>query len=78
MTTPKPRTDAAQKVYEAAHASWVTKDDPEHIAAATLRAAADQADSLMERCGDPCTAEGRSDLRDALLAIATEMEGHHG
>ena len=78
MSTPKPRTDAAQAVYEAAHNAWVTKDDPSPIAAAALRAAADQADSLMERCGDPCTAEGRSDVRDALLEIATELEGANG
>ncbi|MCE2836642.1 MAG: hypothetical protein LW834_06740 [Cyanobium sp. 49614_E6] len=78
MSDSKRRTDAAQAVYEAAHQAWVTKDSPEPIAAATLRAAADQADSLMERCGSPQQAEGRPDWFDALLEIATELEGHHG
>lgn len=42
MTTPKPRNDAAQAIYEAAHKAWVTNDDPSLIAGAALRAAAAQ------------------------------------
>ena len=42
MTTPKPRTAAAQKVYKAAHNAWVKKFDSCSIAAAALRAAAAQ------------------------------------
>jgi hypothetical protein len=67
MSTPKPRTDAAQKVYEAAHEAWVTKDDPEHIAAATIRA-------LVTNHGTKTM--GSIILNgDDLLAIATELEG---
>ena len=64
MTDTKRRTDAAQAVYGAAHKAWVTKDDPEHIATASLRAAA----PLMQFVQD----------HEKLLAIATELEGHHG
>jgi hypothetical protein len=64
MSTPKARTDAAQAVYEAAHEAWATKDDPSSIAAAALRAAA----PMMQFVQD----------HKKLLAIATELEGHHG
>ena len=63
MSNTKRRTDAAQAVYEAAHEAWVTLDDPEHIAAATLRAAA----PLMQFVQD----------HEKLLAIAIELEGHY-
>jgi hypothetical protein len=78
MTTSKPRTDAAQAVYLGAHEAWVTKDDPEHIAAAALRAAVDHIDLLIERCASPQEAEGRLAVLDGFLAIATELEGHNG
>ena len=71
MSTTKARTDAAQAVYEAAHEAWVTKDDPEHIAAATIRA-------LVTNHGTK-TMGGSIILNgDAVLEIATELEGHHG
>ena len=76
MTTPtKPRTDAAQRLYEAVHKVWVTTDDPSFIAAAALRAAVDHIDLLIERCASPQEAEGRLAVLDAFLAIATELEG---
>ena len=64
MTTPNPLSPPAQAVYEAAREAWVTKDDPEGIAAATLRAAA----PLMQFVQD----------HEKLLAIATELEGSDG
>jgi len=71
MSTPNGRTDAAQAVYEAAHEAWVTKDDPEHIAAATIRA-------LVINHGTP-TLGGSVILNgNFLLTIATELEGHNG
>jgi hypothetical protein len=84
MTTPtKPRTDAAQKVYEAAHEAWITKDDPEHIAAAALRAAAAQI--AAEEVPPHVTGDaywpwrnGRATAEEHLLAIATELEGANG
>ena len=71
MNTPKPRTDAAQAVYEAAHEAWVTRDDPDLIAAATIRA-------LVINHGTP--APGGSVILNGnfLITIATELEGHHG
>jgi hypothetical protein len=78
MSTPKPRTDAAQTVYEAAHEAWVTKDDPSSIGAATLRAAVDQIDQLIGRSYSPQGAEDRSAVLDAFLEIATELEGVNG
>ena len=67
MNDSKRRTDAAQAVYKAAHDAWVTKDDPEHIAAATLRA-------LLENHGT-ITRGGAVVLNgDDVLAIATELE----
>ena len=71
MSTPKGRTDAAQAVYQAAHNAWVTKDDPEHIAAATIRA-------LVTNHGTK-TMGGSIILNgDAVLEIATELEGING
>jgi hypothetical protein len=66
MSTPRPRTDAAQAVYEAAHEAWVTKDDPERIAAATIRA-------LVTNHGTK-TMGGIILNGDAVLDIATELE----
>jgi hypothetical protein len=71
MSTSKPRTAAAQAVYEAAHEAWVTQDDPSSIAAATIRA-------LVTNHGTK-TMGGSIILNgDAVLAIATEMEGANG
>ena len=70
MSAPKGRTDAAQAVYEAAHNAWATKDDPERIAAATIRA-------LVTNHGTK-TMGGIILNGDALLAIATELEGANG
>jgi hypothetical protein len=78
MIEPKLRTDAAQKVYEAANEAWVTKDDPASIAAAALRAAVDHIDLLIKRCGSPQDAEGRSAVLDGFLEIAAELEGANG
>jgi propanediol dehydratase small subunit len=84
MIEPKPRTDAAQKVYEAAHEAWVTKHDPTSIAAAAFRAAAAQI--AAEEVPPHLTGDvywpwrnGRGTAEEHLLAIATELEGeHHG
>jgi hypothetical protein len=76
--TPKTRTDAAQAVYQAAHNAWVTKDDPEHIAAAALRAAADRTECLIGDTPNPKFAEGVLAAAHLMDLIATELEGHHG
>jgi hypothetical protein len=83
MIEPKPRTDAAQAVYEAAHEAWVTKDDPSSIAAAALRAAAAQI--AAEEVPPYLTGNlywpwrnGRATAEEHLLAIATELKGANG
>jgi hypothetical protein len=83
VTTPKPRTDAAQAVYEAAYEAWVTKDDPSSIAAAALRAAAAQI--AAGKVPPHVTGDvywpwqnGRATAEEHLLAIATELEGPNG
>jgi hypothetical protein len=43
---------AAQAVLDAAHEAWITKDDAPSIAAAALRAAADQVERRGERGDD--------------------------
>ena len=75
---------AAQAVMEASHEAWVTKDDPISIAAAVLRAAADQ---VVPELQEPdwgayvdmhCDIELYTDhqrKRSVLLAIAAELEG---
>ena len=78
MIEPKPRTDATQAVYEAAHEAWVAKDDPSSIAAATLRAAVDQISRLIGSSYSPQEAERRFAVLDAFHQIATELEGPHG
>jgi hypothetical protein len=71
MTRRKQRSAAAQKIYEAAHEAWVTKDDPEHIAAATIRA-------LVTNHGTK-TMGGSIILNgDAVLDIAIELERANG
>jgi hypothetical protein len=71
MTRRKPRSAAAQKIYEAAHEAWYKKDDPEHIAAATIRA-------LVTNHGTK-TMGGSIILNgDAVLDIAIELERANG
>ncbi len=81
MTTPtKPRTDAAQRLYEAVHKVWVTTDDPGFIAAAALRAAAAQmikTDDLSDIVEDVIRGSERHHQAGWLHTIATELEGHH-
>jgi hypothetical protein len=83
MTTTKPRTDAAQAVYEAVHKVWVTTDDPSFIAAAALRAVAAQI--AAEEVPPHVTGDvywpwrnGRATAEEHLLAIATELKGTNG
>jgi hypothetical protein len=81
MTTPKPLSPAAQKVYESAHEAWVTKDDPSSVAAAALRAAAMQmikTDDLADTMEDVIRGAERHHQAGWLHTIATELEGHRG
>ena len=75
---------AAQAVLDAAMEAWYTKDDAPSIAAAALRAAADQVAPYMEEpewgaCDYMnCDIELYTDhqrKRTALLAIAAELRG---
>ncbi len=70
MTTPNPRRLAAQAVLVA---FWKHPGDRSALAAA-FRAAVDNFDYLIERCGSPQDAEGRSAVLDGFLAIASELE----
>jgi hypothetical protein len=71
----------AQAVYDAAFEPWETLDKPELIAAAALRAAADQVAPGVYFAytgnGDwDHGMEARNDtIREAILAIADELEG---
>jgi hypothetical protein len=83
MSTSKPRTDAAQAVYEVAHKAWVTNDDPSLIAGAALRAAAAQI--AAKKVPPDVTGNvyqqwqnGRATAMEHLLAIATELGGVNG
>ena len=70
-----------QAVYEAAYEAWVTKDDPEHIAAAALRAAAAQMiniDDLTDTVEYVTRGAERHHQAGWLCAIATELEGSNG
>ena len=81
MSNTKRRTDAAQAVYEAAHEAKAAKDDPEHIAAATIRAVAAQmikTDDLTGTFEDVIRGAERHHQAGLLWTIATELEGHHG
>jgi len=78
---------AAQAVLDAAMEAWYTKDDAPSIAAAALRAAADQvvpdgpkpntnsAFHLMNWTQSLDQYYQRQQTRDELLAIAAELEG---
>jgi hypothetical protein len=74
MNNPKPLSPAAQAVLDA---FWKQPGDRLALAAA-FRAAVDHIDLLIERCGSPQDAEGRSAVLDGFLAIATELEGFNG
>jgi hypothetical protein len=72
---------AAQAVYDAAFEPWETLDKPELIAAAALRAAADQVapndySSYTGHLEHDFAMEARNDsVREAILTIANELEG---
>ena len=71
---------AAQAVLDAAFAPWETTDTPQSIAAAALRAAAEQLVPqvyLPERfySGEDFEEYARQMIRQHLLAIADELEG---
>jgi hypothetical protein len=70
---------AAQAVLDAAHEAWITKDDAPSIAAAALRAAADQvvpeADPNRSPCREGCVIGAAAErIRRDLLAIAAELD----
>jgi hypothetical protein len=78
---------AAQAILDAAHNRWLDVDDdiPAQVAAAALKAAADQVvpeqqvpvpneDSVVEMQGWACVSQ-RQRTRSQLLAIADELEG---
>jgi len=66
---------AAQAVLDAAFDPWQSTDTPASIAAAALRAAADQCHSQQIREADHTTR--RWICVDNLLAIADELEAHY-
>jgi hypothetical protein len=71
---------AAQAVRDAAFEPWQSTDTPESIAAAALRAAAEQVVPHRDTplLGDDASYadwNARDDVRDQLLAIAAELEG---
>lgn len=66
---------AAKAVLDAAYEAWVTRDDPQSIAAAALRAVADRVvpeQKPWHRKSDAFAAKHQ--VRCKLLAIATELE----
>jgi hypothetical protein len=65
---------AAQAVYDAAFEPWETVDKPELIAAAALRAVADQVVPAPRLPYDSCCDVHASAIRADLLAIAIELE----
>jgi hypothetical protein len=76
-----PLSPAAQAVLDAAFVPWETTDTPESIAAAALRAAADQVVPKKPTLSYPEDYElgvwvASDDARVGLLAIAAELEGH--
>ena len=80
MTDPTPLSPAAQAVLDAAREAWITKDDSRSIAAAALRAAADQVvpepDEAAKATFSFAALRHRWRIRDRFLAIATELENH--
>ena len=77
---PEPLSPAAQAVLDAAFAPWETTDTPQSIAAAALRAAADQVvpepSAHLPEQNCRWYRLGVSAYRHKLLAIADELEGH--
>ena len=72
---------AAQAVLDAAHEAWVTRDDPQGIAAAVLRAAADQVvpdepDYMRAAVASQDWWDKHDLIRSKLLTLATELEAH--
>jgi len=68
---------AAQAVLDAAFVPWETTDTPESIAAAALRAVADEVcpnDAMEPRNYLPMAIENNR-IRCEILAIADELEG---
>ena len=70
----EPLSPAANAVDEAAYNAWVTKDAPQPIAAAALRAAADRTEALIGDISHPKFAEGVLAAGDLLERIAAELE----
>lgn len=70
----KPLSPAADAVDDAAYVAWVREDGPRDIAAATLRAAANQTEGLIGDTPHPRFAEGVFAVGKFLERIATELE----
>jgi hypothetical protein len=70
----------AQAVLDAAHNRWLDVDDdiPAQVAAAAIRAAADQVAPYETEIIDNCYYEAQNPVREKLLAIADELEGNDG
>jgi len=64
----------AQAVLDAAYEAWITRDDSRSIAAAALRAAADQVVPLPRLPYDSCCDVHAAAIRADFLAIAAELE----
>jgi hypothetical protein len=80
MTNPTPLSPAAQAVLDAVEDDCIHPTDLHHIAAAALRAAADQVvpPALEEEFFDRNHAlplQKKVEIRLSLLAIAAELEG---
>jgi hypothetical protein len=73
----EPLSPAAQAILDAAHSRWLDVDDdiPAQVAAAALRAAADQVVPIPRLPYDSCCDVHAAAIRAELLAIAAELEG---
>ena len=80
MTNPTPLSPAAQAVLDAATERWLDVDDdiPAQVAAAALRAAADQVVPLHACSLGSTRGTTRLGVRQKLIAIAAELEGADG
>jgi hypothetical protein len=78
MTNPTPLSPAAQAVLDAVEDDCIHPDDKHRIAAAALRAAADEVVPLgyedVWTDGKMLQYEKHDPIRERLLAIATELE----
>jgi len=70
----EPLSPAAQAVLDAAMEAWYTKDDAPSIAAAALRAVADQVVPIEHELINDCWYEKSDLIRKELLTIAAELE----